>query len=222
MLVRSLFGLLLLVQGCGGATKENRPPPVGEPMNGGPDDLAPSDAGVFLPPPEKDDAGSKGPREVIELDLSNCPDTPPSIGASCEAFPLLCSYGDSQIAGCRTYLQCRDQASTWEPAIWPTSCVQVPPSKCPATVPSGLCPINDTEFWNAPCVYPAGVYCYCEAEGWDCRPAPSSGCPESTPNFGDTCDSQGLRCKYGDPCRGGGVMICRTGYWQPVGVSCPG
>jgi hypothetical protein len=220
----SVMFVLLGVVACGATTREHKnSDPGNEPANGSPDDVAPSQPGVKLPPPDGDhDPPASDGGDVIELELSNCPDAAPALGSSCDAPPLLCSYGDSSVAGCRTYVQCTEKSPVWEEAVVPTACTQVPPEKCPEELPSGVCPIDDEDFHNSPCVYPGGAYCYCEAEGWDCRAAPPAGCPESSPNFGDACEQQGLSCKYGDPCRGGFVTICRRGYWQPVGVGCAG
>lgn len=153
------------------------------------------------------------------LDLKNCPEEPPTVGEPCEAPPLLCSYGESRVSGCRDYFEC--ETTTWRVSSIPKLCVEIP-GFCPEDRPEGSCSLPSGTEDSPACVQDDGAHCYCNGGSWHCHAPPAAGCPTQAPNFGDLCSTQGLACEYGDPCRGGASRICRLGAWQPVGIACPG
>ena len=195
-----------------------------DPQNGGPGDQMPSAPGVFLDAmPEPPRSGRNGGDEPTDthFDLANCPVDQPREGETCDKPPLVCSYGTERVAGCRVHMLCRTEDPVWRQANIRSGCIQPPEGRCPAEMPQGACMFGQDAASQAPCVYGEGTYCYCEyPDGWACK-EPPGGCPAAAPNFRDACAEQGLGCEYGDPCRGGLRVICREGYWQPVGYACP-
>lgn len=155
-------------------------------------------------------------------DRSLCEDSTPDAASACGSNGLLCTYGNSARFDCRTTAFCESKAWVVE-----TECDEPPEGYCPDPRPSDgqTCEY----YWLAPpCLYD-NIWCscvncpdgQCDSSRWECIDAvEGNGCPVSAPNLGDSCDSQGLSCRFGDPCNGGISQICRNGYWDTTGVSC--
>ena len=176
-------------------------------------------------------AGSDGPAATIV-----CPATAPEAGAPC-AGQIGCSYGDSARPDCRDVFVCSTEGSPSGAFAWRRTrgaCPAAPVGFCPAGLPaegSECSPIDDPNK-RVPCAYAGDILCSCPCrslgnrcarpERWVCvKPPTTPGCPAVAPNWGASCPVQGVQCRYGDPCGGGGaVAFCRAGVWEQGNASC--
>jgi hypothetical protein len=136
-----------------------------------------------------------------------CPDTPPTLGASCTAANVSCEYAcNSYVFSCSSQgvwsaganIPCDPSAST-NPAACPSGAIQ-PQASC----------YQD----HLACVVPDEGECVCiptpEPDGgtywWSCNPQP--GCPYPHPRIGSVC-TEGMYCAY----PAGEAVICTNGLW---------
>jgi len=183
------------------------------------------------------DGGGAGGSDTSSEPGVRCPMAEPQEGAPCPGR-LDCTYGDSLRPDCRRMFVCQDGSrGETTPTVWSSrpSCRPPPPDFCPINPPASerCVPIADPNE-RAPCEYPPDVVCSCPChlspsapgcdlnQKWKCYDPPAEpGCPPSVPNLGSSC-TQGIRCEYGDPCEGWGmVTFCRGGLWEVGAASCP-
>jgi hypothetical protein len=178
--------------------------------------------------------GEPMPRPTGETpSLVNCPSFTPVEDLACEFENIVCTYGDNPVAECRQKMTCT--SGKWR--ALDQRCPQPPNGYCEDLEPQAACIPIDVEGQQArfgsgqvACVREQNSYCYCEEcpDGdcengyrWSCTSAPEDlACPALLPNLGQPCVDRGLTCRYGDPCRGGGLRVCRDGAWHPRGVDC--
>lgn len=168
-------------------------------------------------------AGS-GPEAWNPADPAGCPDEAPTAGEACVG-QIECRYGASAHVACRDLLRC--DSGSWV-AIDVTlygRCSESPEGYCPSAPPQGECELSGNRRGWDTCAFDDGTLCTCQTceDGlcWRCDPPPDTeGCLPVAPNYGDSCEDQGVECAYGDPCMGGDRVICRQATWQPLLPAC--
>jgi len=157
-----------------------------------------------------------GPRPI-------CPESEPSVAEACTDPGIVCGYGDSVTPTCRTYYECAGTTWRLDPRGERYPCDEPPPGFCPPDPPphnTSCTPVPG----RAPCVY-AGVTCGCVSgmhwatfgEQWLCYGPPSDPtCPETLPNIGEGCATQGVQCSYIEDCDlpPYSTVFCRNGAWE--------
>lgn len=152
-----------------------------------------------------------------------CPPSLPSEGTACPSLELVCTYGESPFAQCRSSARCMQEG--WVTSVPPPDC-DFPDPSCPASVPvePTVCSFEGTR-----CAYPDGTQCGCTSCAGPCGPpppywvcgTPAPGCPTPAPNAGTACGTPGLQCLYGDPCVSGLSAKCEGAAWIWQDVPCP-
>lgn len=143
-----------------------------------------------------------------------CPTEPPAAGDACTTDRRLCTWGDSGLPECRTFLVC--SGGRWVTGTLPgvvdgepgfgSICRPPPAGSCPNDSPPG----EDctAELNGARCQYSDGSLCTCmvndcNADG--CSPLPSPEwtcnqilppCPGKIPNSGTSCTGPDGACTY--------------------------
>ncbi|HWA71984.1 MAG TPA: hypothetical protein VG937_06620 [Polyangiaceae bacterium] len=189
-----------------------RPPTVGAPE-------APCEGGCSI-------AGrpTPGPKPL-------CPEKEPTLGDDCPKDGLICSYGDTLEASCRSYFRCSGKWQSDEVAAdYP--CTMPPADFCPAKLPAaGSECVVSAAGKGVACVY-SELSCYCTGPfirpgttgNWLCfGPPADTRCPAQLPNLGDGCDQPGTECHYSaDNCSAHpySSVFCFEGEWE-VGSGYP-
>ncbi|MET0791320.1 MAG: hypothetical protein ABW061_07335 [Polyangiaceae bacterium] len=161
-----------------------------------------------------------------------CPALAPAVGATCAPEYLACSWGDSGLPECRTFLVCiqgqwangtlRGVLNT-EGGIG-SVCHSPPAGACPDASPAGEdCP---AALHGTRCQYSAGslgTLCTCLASycaDGNCAPLPESywqcsqltgPCPEAVPNAGTPCNIPTFACMYDVDSL---AVWCIDGFWK--------
>jgi hypothetical protein len=193
---------------CDGAT-----PNVGSP-----------DATVEAPSPTDGSIADAGRSEASAPDSATdapldqgCPAMEPSVGVACAPEGVECTYGTDPRLACRDDAVC--MGGKW--SLDTPNC-SAPPT-CPASPTAGAACDTLGEICAAgstPCAcYSCTIACT-QPKTWHCPSLPS-GCPASSPNFGDPCTNPGLICDYGS-CGGGWAAQCVGSTWARYTPLCPG
>jgi hypothetical protein len=246
-IVASLLASPLLLAACGGlvssspsdGTKTDEPATPGtatEPASssgGAPGSSTPNQ-------PANPGEGAPQPKGTH---AAPCLDPMPADGTACSSPGATCEYGgDTPATLCSTMVRCYgatdSSPTTWHVTPPDPSCVSQPSQdspSCPATfgalMNGAACPLSGNE-----CVYPEGV-CSCTAcydgasqvadKQWTCVgfSGAADRCPNSRPDIGTACPTDGMTCSYGAPCElilDWYPMECKNGAWavQAHGEDC--
>lgn len=197
---------LPVAQPCAPAAVEDEPLPIDRPCFGRCEDASSEPRPVPLPRPV-------------------CPEEPPDLGTACERPIDLCTYGETNVAACRTFFTCADDVWSVPERFSGLVCPAAP--DCPDAFPHGEACDFDA-IGASSCEYPGGYSCFCNRSerAWTCwGPPVDERCPELLPNIGEGCHVQALECTYApfgcDALSTAGVL-CFDGAWQERGLICEG